>query len=80
MVTAVASPPEDKPVCEYHLARNIYEKPRICQKCESVICNKPIAVEPSPGWLTSYHCVKTINHEGIHNNPKIKKGWRLDEN
>ena len=67
-----------KPECAYHIARNIYSKPRICERCDQEICNKRIPVEPNPGWLTTYSCTLTVKHEGIHKNNKIRQGWRLD--
>jgi hypothetical protein len=78
--TAVAAPAEEQsnPICEYHIARNIYEKPRVCTKCSTVICNKAIPVEKAPGWLTTYSCTLTVNHDSIHNNPLVKPHWRMD--
>lgn len=73
--------------CEYHIARSIYEKPRICEKCGDTICNYPIPVhrgnvnnadEPNIDYdISIYYCVRTLGHLEFHNNPKIKLSMRF---
>jgi hypothetical protein len=78
--TAIATPAEElpNPECEYHIARAIYVIPRICKTCSAEICNKPIAIMKSPGWIQTYGCTKTRKHIESCDNPLIKPAWRLE--
>lgn len=74
---------------EYHEARNIYEKPRVCKNCGEQICNYPIPVhrgdinkpdEPNVNFdVQLYYCVRTLGHSEFHNNPKIRLSQRFQQ-
>lgn len=71
----------------WHVARNIYEKPRVCIDCGDVICSYPIPVsrnlvgsfnEPNAEYdIQLYYCSLTLNHDGPHGNKKIKVQMRF---